>query len=134
MITFDAAERNICVVKRQSTSTPLQALALLNDVQMVEAAKMFGQRMFEQPGTLSERLAWGFRLALARTAREQELQILMQLWQEQHNSFQKDPEAARKLLAVGDSKPKPDNPEVDLAAYTITALAILNHDGVVHRR
>ncbi|MFT3879015.1 MAG: DUF1549 domain-containing protein [Gemmatales bacterium] len=27
MITFDAAERNVCIVRRQATSTPLQALA-----------------------------------------------------------------------------------------------------------
>ncbi|HEY2584368.1 MAG TPA: DUF1549 domain-containing protein, partial [Tepidisphaeraceae bacterium] len=33
MMAFDATDRNYCVVHRQSTSTPLQALALLNDVQ-----------------------------------------------------------------------------------------------------
>ena len=39
MMAFDAADKNVCTVKRQSTSTPLQALALLNDTQIVEAAR-----------------------------------------------------------------------------------------------
>src|SRR5262249_23670351 len=48
MIAFDAAERNVCIVRRQSTSTPLQALALLNDTQIVEAARHLGQRMLKE--------------------------------------------------------------------------------------
>ena len=36
MITFDAAERSMCTVKRQATSTPLQSLVLLNDPQYIE--------------------------------------------------------------------------------------------------
>ena len=42
MTTFDAADRSVCTVRRQSTSTPLQALALLNDPQIVEAARFVG--------------------------------------------------------------------------------------------
>ena len=62
MITFDAAERNVCIVRRQSTSTPLQALALLNDPQMVEAGRQLGQRMLKEGGkSLDEQTAWLFR-------------------------------------------------------------------------
>ena len=48
MITFDAAERNVCVVRRQTTSTPLQALVLLNDPQIVESSRWLAQRMFKE--------------------------------------------------------------------------------------
>ena len=41
-ISFDAAERLFCTVSRQRTSTPLQALVLLNDPQFVEAARALG--------------------------------------------------------------------------------------------
>ena len=57
MTTFDAADRSVCTAKRQSTSTPLQALALLNDPQMVEAARFLGQRMLKEGGpTTAERV------------------------------------------------------------------------------
>ncbi|MDQ3624237.1 MAG: DUF1553 domain-containing protein, partial [Verrucomicrobiota bacterium] len=58
MTTFDAADRSYCTVRRQSTSTPLQALALLNDVQIVEAARLIAQRMLKEGGaTLDAQLA-----------------------------------------------------------------------------
>src|SRR2546430_11625427 len=47
---FDAPERNVCLVHRQTTSTPLQALCLLNDVQVTEAARFISQRMLQEGG------------------------------------------------------------------------------------
>ena len=44
MNTFDAPSRSYCVVQRQKTSTPLQALILLNDPQFVEAAEVVAER------------------------------------------------------------------------------------------
>ena len=55
MIAFDAADRNVCTVRRQSTSTPLQALALLNDTQIIEAARHLGQRMLKEGGKTTGR-------------------------------------------------------------------------------
>lgn len=134
MITFDAAERNVCIVSRQSTHTPLQALALLNDVQLVEAAKMLGQRMQQQPGTLEDRLRWMFRTVTGRAVQPRELVVLARLWQEQRTIYTKDAEAAKKLLAVGEAKVDPQLPVDELAASTIVAQAMLNHDEVVQRR
>lgn len=134
MVTFDAAERNVCIVRRQSTSTPLQALALLNDVQMVEAAKMLGQRMQRRPGTLEDRLRWAFRQVTCQTATEKEVAVLTRLWSEQRIQYQKDAVATQKLLATGESKVDPQLPADELAANTIVALALFNHDGAVMRR
>jgi hypothetical protein len=134
MVTFDAAERNVCIVRRQATSTPLQALALLNDVQIVEAAKMLGQKMQQQPGTVEERLAWTFRTITGRTILPRESVVLVKLWQEQRELFAKDPSASQKLLATGDAKVDPTLKTDDLAASCIVALALLNHDEAVQRR
>jgi hypothetical protein len=134
MVTFDAAERNICIVRRQTTSTPLQALALLNDVQIVEAAKKLGEKIHRQNGGLDERIAWAFRLVTARSATEKELAILRELWNEQKSLFDKVPSAAAKLLATGDAKVDPKLPATELAANTILALTLLNHDEAVVRR
>ena len=67
MLTFDAAERTVCVVKRQQTSTPLQALVLLNDPQFVEASHKLAERMLKEGGDeLEDKISLGFRLATSR--------------------------------------------------------------------
>src|SRR5437867_10013103 len=63
MISFDAPERNVCLVSRQSTSTPLQALDLLNDIQITEAARFISQRMLLEGGQArNDQIFWAFRL------------------------------------------------------------------------
>jgi len=135
MITFDAAERNVCVVRRQSTSTPLQALALLNDIQMVEAARWIGQRMLKEGGpSLTSKIGWTFRLLTGRKPTAKEASILKQLFTEQRELFVSDAEAAQKLLSVGEAKNEVSLNQSDLAAATILAKALLNHDECVMRR
>jgi hypothetical protein len=135
MTTFDAADRSVCTAKRQATSTPLQALALLNDPQFVEAARFLGQRMLKEGGeNTGERATWAFRLVTGRTPSDKEVSVLVKLFDEQKAEFVNDPKAAEKLLAVGDGKADAKLDPSDLAAATQLALAILNHDEAVNRR
>jgi hypothetical protein len=135
MTTFDAADRSACSARRQSTSTPLQALALLNDPQVVEAARFLGQRMLKEGGaTVPERVAWAFHTVTGRKPTERETAILAQLFAEQRAGFVADPKAADKLLAVGDSPADPKLDKLDLAAAAVVGLAVLNHDAAVMRR
>jgi len=66
MLTFDAGSREVCTIRRVRTNTPLQALVTLNDPVFVEAAGGLAGRMIKAEGTVRERVARGFRLALTR--------------------------------------------------------------------
>src|SRR5207342_1498829 len=80
MTTFDAADRSVCSARRQSTSTPLQALNLLNDPTIVEAARFLGQRLLKEGGkTTAERAPWAFRTVTGRKPSEKELALLVRL-------------------------------------------------------
>jgi hypothetical protein len=135
MVTFDAADRSVCSVKRQSTTTPLQALVLLNDVQYVEAARFIGQRMLKEGGATPEaQAAWAFRLVAGRSATDRERAVLAKLYADQRAAFARDEAAAKKLLAVGEKKPDAALPVADLAAAAVVANVLLNHDEAVTRR
>ena len=135
MMTFDAAERNTCIVRRQSTSTPLQALELLNDVQIVEAARLIGQRMIKEGGAdLDGQIAWVFRLVTDRQPSAKECGVLHRLYAEQHTLFENDPNSAKKLIAFGEAKSDPALPPADLAASTVLAKTLLNFDEAIMRR
>ena len=135
MLAFDAPERNVCLVRRQSTSTPLQALTLLNDTQIVEAARFVSERMLKEGGAApDDQIAWAFRLITSRRPSPKELTILRQLFREQRDLFAADQQAAAKLLAVGETPNDPALSPVDLAAGTVLAEALFNHDEAVMRR
>lgn len=135
MVTFDAAERSLCSVRRQTTSTPLQALALLNDVQIVEAARAAAERILKAPAAGdSERVRALFRSITSRWPSAAETDVLNRLLAEQRQLFEADEATARQLLANGESPPDPALPPAQLAAATVLAQAILNHDEAVMRR
>ncbi|HMJ91009.1 MAG TPA: DUF1553 domain-containing protein, partial [Candidatus Acidoferrum sp.] len=135
MATFDAADRSYCTVRRQSTSTPLQALALLNDVQLVEAARLLGQRMLKEGGADTDaQLDWLFRTATARHASPKEVVILKRLFAEQLDLFAADETSVKSFLAFGETKSDSALPPAKLAAATVVAEALLNHDATVTKR
>jgi hypothetical protein len=132
---FDAPTREFCVVRRQASSTPLQALALLNDEMYVEAARKFAERMIKEGGaTPAARLAWAFRLATSRPAVAAEVAILERGLGQRLAQYRADPAAAEKLLTAGESPRDTRLDAVELAAYTTAAGVILNLDEVITRQ
>ena len=134
MLLFDAPSREVCTVKRSRTNTPLQALSLLNEITYVEAARKLAERMLTEGGsTPAERLTRGFQLVTARHPSAEELAVLTDGLAADLSRLRQDPEAAKKLIAFGDSKPLANIDAAELAAYTLTANVLLNLDEVVTR-
>ena len=133
MITFDAAERNTCIVRRQTTSTPLQALVLMNDEQFVEAARKLAERTIRDGGrNPKDRIQYMFRLLTSRSPSERECAILQRLVDEQQSLF--DNSRAEALGKVGNSDGESNTPKRELAAYTMLANAIMSFDEAVIKR
>jgi hypothetical protein len=135
MTIFDAPTRESCVVRRQTSSTPLQALALLNDEMYIETARKLAERMMKEGGSTSAgRLAWAFRLAAARTPGAGEIAILEAGLIRRLAQYRGNRGAADKLLAAGESPRDPQLDVAELAAYTTAASVILNLDEVITRQ
>jgi len=132
--TFDAPEREFCIVRRSVTNTPLQALVLMNDTCYVEASRKLAERvMTGVSASPKDRIGYAFRLVLGRPARNEELRVLLPIFEKQLDAYKKDRAAAEKLLAVGES---PRNEKLDvseLAAWSAVANLILNMDEVVNK-
>lgn len=129
MLIFDAPTREYCVVKRPRTNTPLQALALLNDPQFVEASHAFADRMLREGGASTEsRLTYGFRLATGRKPAREELAVLKSTLEAQLRSFNQSPDSAKSYLSVGDFRPASTVPDAVLAAWSTLASMMLNLD------
>jgi hypothetical protein len=145
MVNFDAPKRDSCTVTRATTTTPVQALTLLNDPVYIECAKMLGQRMrkdreairrardLKKPEEDAKRLAYGFRLCTSRYPTEPESQILRKLLDDQRAQFKADPNAAKKLLGVGDAKVDETLDPAEAAAWACVASALINLDATIHR-
>ncbi len=134
MLLFDSPTREICTVKRSRTNTPLQALALLNEVTFVEAARGLAQKMMKEGGPTPEgRIAYGFKRTTSHEASESALKTLMKGWNERLAYFKAHADEAGQLIHQGASKPDASLDPVELAAYTTTANVLLNLDRVTTR-
>lgn len=133
MITFDGPSREICTIRRINTNTPLQALVLLNDPVYVEAAQALARRVIQHPGSIDERLAFGFQTALARQPQAGELQTLRKLYDQRLQFYQKDPKSAEQIAVQPLGPIEPGVDLSDLAALTAVCNVLLNLDELVTR-
>jgi hypothetical protein len=98
---FDAPDRSACVVKRDISNTPLQALTLLNDPVYVEMAGAFGKRIMETEGPgVEERIRWAFRTTLARAPLEPELQLLHSAFETMRGESGSEEKAWREIATI----------------------------------
>ena len=131
MDIFNAPSRESCTIKRERTNTPLQALVTLNDPQFVEAARVLADRALEMGGESDEaRIDFVARRLLARPLAAEEMAIVKASLGDLVESYRAQPDAAKQLIAVGDSKPRASDP-AQLAGWTMLVNELMNLDEVL---
>jgi hypothetical protein len=134
MEIFNAPSRETCTVRRERTNTPLQALVTLNDPQFVEAARHLAQRALKEAGEKTpDRLDFLAKRLLARSLGAQEQKVVGGMLGELLVQYKAQPDAAKKLIAVGESKADPSLDPATLAAWTMLTNALLNLDEVLNK-
>ncbi len=134
MLIFDAPLKEFCEVRRVRTSTPLQALNLLNDPQMLEAARVLGTGLIEaRELSLEEKITTAFRRIISRQPDKSEVDVLLQAYQEEYDRYASDPAAAEQFLMVGEYPQNKSLDQIQCAAMMHVATIIYNLDEAISK-
>jgi hypothetical protein len=132
---FDVPKRVVCVVRRDTTNTPLQALILLNGPQFVEAARFLAEKLVRaHSGQRDEIVNAAFEEVLCRPPDPVEREIISRLLERQLQVFSASPQAAETYAATGASPRATDLPTPLVAAATVVVNTLMNHDEFVVKR
>ncbi len=134
MITMDANKREVCRLRREITSSPLQAMVMLNSPQFIEAARVMAAGLIDRPAGVDPLPVQAFRTLTSRTPSDQEREILIQLYEEQWEHFRSRPAQAEQLLGVGNVANPPGVDSARLAAATVVINSIMNLDESIRNR
>lgn len=132
MLAFNAATRETCSVRSDTTTTPLQALTLMNNITFVEAARHLAERVVSA-GQLSdrERIATAFRLVVSRAPNLREMDVLLRDLEAYRADYRENSEDVEHLLSIGEKANTPHLDRAELAAFTLVANTILNLDEAI---
>ncbi len=126
MLIFDVPDRSTCTVKRTTTSTPLQALVLLNDPQFVEASRALAANILANHSSAQDLVRATFFYILGRVPTQMELASLLDFYQSERDRLQKDSKSALAYLSVGEHTVEYPTDAAALAALSLTASSIFN--------
>ena len=130
---FDVAKRQVCEVKPLRTNTPMHALTVMNDVTYVEAGRALADIILRDAKDDEARLRLAAKRVLGRNPSAEELTLLKHSLERSVASFTEDPEAARRFLSHGDSKPQSEVPPVTRAAWAALCLNLFNLDETLNK-
>jgi hypothetical protein len=133
LATFGTSNREACVVQRDPTNTPLQALVLWNDEQFLEAARVLAQNTLAQAQGDDQRMALMVRRCTGHMPAPKQLAVLSDALSYYRDRFQQSPEDAKALLAQGEH-PLPANYDAsELAAWMMIGSTVLSLDETIVR-
>ena len=117
MLVFDGSSRDQCEVKRLRTNTPLQALVLLNDPQVLEASRVLAQKLLSEKSGMHDKIEKAFRLIVSRKPSHDEMKILQQYLDKEINYFQERKGKAKQFTSIGEYPQDQSLDTVQLASF-----------------
>jgi hypothetical protein len=123
--TFDGPSGEACVARREISNTPLQALTMLNEPTLLEAAQALGSKAATSGRGPDETATDLFRRCLTRPPTEQELSLLVKYYETQLQRLTAKELDADKIAGTGEGD------AIQRAAWTLTARAVLNLDEAI---
>ncbi len=130
MAIFDAPNRDLCEVRRQNTNTPLQALALQNDIQVLEGARVLASHITENTHEVSDAVKRLFNSILLRNPTDEEMEILSEYHEEYLTKFSENEESVDQLLSIGQYEMGSSDP-TETAALMMVAQVLYNLDETI---
>ncbi len=135
MINFDATSREICTIRRNVTSTPLQALTLLNDPQYVEASRVLSEKLQKEfPDNVKQQIEVAFRRSTGLKPNTEQMDILNGHYLKSLEQFKKAPTMTDSILSVGKWPYDKLLSKEKTAALTLVVNTIFNFDETYMKR
>lgn len=131
--TFDVGIRTSCIVGRQKTNTPLQALVTLNDPTFVEVARIMGEQI-TMAADLKQGVVEAFRKLTGKKPSEKELSLLLELREKEYQKFKRKKEKTSGWLSAGNYKRNTELDAAQVAANAVVASTIINMDASITKR
>lgn len=131
MVIFDASNRDQCEVERIKTNTPLQALVMMNDPTVQEAARVLAADLVQRKMNMEQRLEQAFEQITLRKPTAKEISGLEAYTQKQLEQFKAGKLNALKTLQVGMAPLPPAALQAEVAAYMKTIVLLYNLDETI---
>jgi hypothetical protein len=124
---FDASNRDQCEAKRTSTNTPLQALNMLNDPTVLEAARVLAQKLSAENISIDQKIEKAFTILLIRKPKFTEKYKLLSYFLQQQNYLKSNTQMIDKIINVGEYKNnQKDKNAIEVAALMKTCMILYN--------
>ena len=121
LMTFNAGSREVCMVQRTATNTPLQALVTMNDPVFLEASLHLAKLYFLE-GKIIQSIEQMFEKAIYKKIEPSTLEVLNNLYLEALEEYNQNPKLLQNFFGGKREITK------ELAAFTVVANAIMNLD------
>lgn len=130
LVTFDTPDPIRTCSRRERSNTPLQALTLLNDPVFFEAAQALALRILqERPGSVPDRIRYGFQLCMARDPEPDEMDGLAGYFEKQRQILQREKQSSAALFPNQVDGVDP----IEAGAWTVLSSVLLNLDEFLTR-